>query len=271
MIKDTFTEVLARMSVDMGGLHVPAMRALDYSVKFCCPLLFQNSSNEYPVSVSGSSFLFKYRGRCFQIATQHQLESQDRDAQEVRVALPQQFETLLLSPKKSFALNKQSDKDRNADFRIWEYDGNLDERFRSCFLNVTTSDFSDIPPAGSEKVIVYYTVSYPSSAQEVDLDDEGFRLVRMRNCWAKVHVIPDPNALKLIDHRIYMRCTDTMADMSVSSDGFSGAPVFAVYQTADYQCRFAFCGLITDGDDDGRIAVYPARVLFRALQFTFQS
>lgn len=263
---DTFTETLAHMSADVGGLHLPALKVLDYSVKFCAPLLFQNENENYPMSIGGSCFLFRFKGRHFQIATQHQIQNLNRNPAEVRIALPEQLETLLLSPAKSFARNTTVEGDSSADFRIWEYDASLDRRFAGSFVRLNQGDFLSVPPKDSHRVLVYYTVAFPSNAQKIELDEEQLRSIRMRTNWAKVLVVPDPNALQLIKDRIYMRCADPISKMGLSPDGFSGAPIFAVYQKADLQCHFGFCGLITHGGEDGRLAVFPASELFSSIQ-----
>lgn len=115
---DTFTETLAHMSADVGGLYLPALDVLDYSVKFCAPLLFQNEDESYPMSVGGSCFLFRFRGRYVQIAAQHQIEDSNRNPAEVRIALPEDAETLMLSPAKSFIRSAKAESDPSADFRI---------------------------------------------------------------------------------------------------------------------------------------------------------
>ncbi len=263
---DTFTETLAHMSVDIGGLYLPALDSLDYSVKFCAPLLFQNESSDYPISVGGSCFLFRFRGRFFQIATQHQITNSIRDAKDVRVALPETLETLMLSPSKSFVRNTSTKSDPTTDFRIWEYDVSLDARFSQSFMRLNQEDFLAIPPGGSINELIYYTVAFPSNAQVLELDDAELRSVRMRTNWAKVQVGPHPDALEIIEGRVYMRCADRLSEMGLSPDGFSGAPVFAVYQTADLQCHFGFCGLITHGHEDGRLAVFPAPELLASIR-----
>jgi len=253
------------MSVDVGGLHIPALDALDYSVKFCSPLFFQNENESYPISVGGSSFLFRFRGRNFQIATQHQIKNLSRDAKEVRIAIPESLETLMLSPARSFVRTAQTGADQATDFRIWEYDVSLDERFARNFLRLYEDDFAAIPPKEARNTIAYYTVAFPANAQKIELDEEQVRSTHMRTNWAKVLIVPDTNALKLIEGREYMRCVDSMSEMGLSADGFSGAPVFAIYQKADLQCRFAFCGLITDGHEDGRLAIFPATEIVRSV------
>lgn len=263
---DTFTETLAHMSADVGGLYLPALDVLDYSVKFCAPLLFQNDNENFPMSVGGSCFLFRFRGRSFQIATQHQISNTNRNPAEVRIALPEHLETHLLSPAKSFVRTATIEGDPSADFRIWEYDTSLDKRFSKNFVRLSQDDFLAIPPSGAHNVIVYYTVAFPSNAQKIELDEAQFRSIRMRTNWAKIQVVPDPNALRLISDRVYMRCADPISEMGLSPDGFSGAPIFAVYQKADLQCRFGFCGLITHGDADGRLAVFPASELFSSIR-----
>jgi hypothetical protein len=152
--------------------------------------------------------------------------------------------------------------DLETDSRLWEYDISLEPSFSRSFLKVTEDHFTSIPPSNARNVIVYYTVAFPSSAQRVDLDEQELRSIRMRTNWAKVQLLPDPEAVKLIDTREYMRCADTMPEIGLAADGFSGAPVFAIYQSPDLQSRLAFCGLITHGSEDGRLAIYPATRLF---------
>ena len=254
------------MSVDVNGFRIPALSALDYSVKFCAPLLFQNLSKDYPMSTGGSSFLFRFRGRYFQIATQHQISNLNRDPKEVRIALPQDLETLLLSPWKSYSRSGLPIGDPESDFRLWEYETSLDTRFSNNFFGVREDHFTSIPPKNAHHVIVYYTVAFPSIAQKVELDEFELRSIRFRTNWAKVQIEQDPDALELLDGRTYMRCLDPLSEMGLSADGFSGAPVFSIYQTPDLQCNFSLCGLITHGSDDGRLAVFPASELLSAIR-----
>lgn len=265
---DPFTKINSLMSVDVNGIKFPARYALDYSVRYSAPLLFQNNSEDYPLSTAGSCFLFRFRKRFFQISTQHQLDNQDRDASEVRITLREHEQTILLSPWKSYSQNKAPVDDPRSDFRLWEYDTSLDARFSKNFLGLREDHFSLIPPEAAKKVIVYYTVAFPSIAQKVDLDETEVRSIRLRTNWATVHLVKDDDALPLIDGHSYMRSPDPFRNMGLSVDGFSGAPVFAIYQTSDLQLHFAFCGLITNGDDDGRVAVLPAHGLLLAIKQT---
>lgn len=253
------------MSVDVNGIQIPAKDVLKYSVKFCAPLLFQNESEDHPMSVGGSCFLFRFKRRFFQIATQHQLDNLHRNAGEVRIALPQGSETKLLSPWKSYATTALPIGDTESDFRLWEYDTSLDPKYSLNFLGIRKDHFSTVPPIYAERVIVYYTVAFPNIAQKVDLDESEIRSVRLRTNWAEIHLEPDTEALKLIDTRTYMRSVDKLTDLNLSVDGFSGAPVFVIYQLSDSQCKFGFCGLITHGNDDGRLAVFPASELLSAI------
>lgn len=133
-------------------------------------------------------------------------------------------------------------------------------------MRLNQGDFLSIPPEDLQSVLVYYTVAFPSNAQKIELDETQLRSIRMRTNWAKIQVNPDPNALQLIRDRVYMRCADPISEMGLSPDGFSGAPVFAVYQKADLQCRFGFCGLITHGEEERRLAVFPVSELFSSIR-----
>ncbi|RXT52922.1 hypothetical protein B6S44_19475 [Bosea sp. Tri-44] len=47
-------------------------------------------------------------------------------------------------------------------------------------------------------------------------------------------------------------------------DGMSGAPVFCVWRSEDWQCHLSFLGMITSARN-GRFMIYSARHIRRAL------
>lgn len=133
------------------------------------------------------------------------------------------------------------------------------------FLKIEASQFVGVPPKGTEKVFAYFTIAFPHQAVGYEMNNDESALAHLKSRYVKIYLEPKENWLKIIGNRHYFKSLDQLNEMNVDPDGFSGAPVFVVYQTKDLQCHFGLCGFVTDANKEGVMAVYLAEFLLPAL------
>jgi len=114
-------------------------------------------------------------------------------------------------------------------------------------------------------VFAYFTIAFPLSAVGYELHNTTSALAHLRSRYVRIYLEPNEKWLRVISRRHYFKSLDRLDEMGIEPDGFSGAPVFAIYQTKDMQCHFGLCGFITDANAEGVCAVYPATDLLAAL------
>jgi hypothetical protein len=75
MLLDAYQAARAKTSVLMNGLLVPINRCPDNLSRFCRPVLFHNTDPYLDLSIMGSSFLVRHKGRNLVLCSRHQLGS----------------------------------------------------------------------------------------------------------------------------------------------------------------------------------------------------
>jgi len=269
---DWLNEINAKMHVRLGNVLVPAKDVVSTCIQYTTPLLFDNNDPNFPIQVFGSSFLISFRRRLFQIATGHQLENSQRDYSDVCLVYSALRKTDLLSPQSTFSIKAISEKkDPLTDIRLWQYDVSLLPVLSSRFLKIFSDQFVGVPPLGAQKIFAYFTIAYPLQAVGYELTEDESALAHLRNRYIQLHLEPTKDWLPLIDNRHYFRSIDSLSDINTHPDGFSGAPVFVIYQSDDLQCHMGLVGFITDANSEGTMAVYPAQSLLSSLTTIFDS
>jgi hypothetical protein len=256
---DPLTVLRTKMHLRLGGLMVPAKDVIHLTAKHAHPLLFDNKDKDHPLAVAGSSFLFTYRGRFIQVSSRHQITNLGRDPGDVRLVDYGQ-KPLIIPPRKASGMGNQVRALNNMqDLLAFQYELPADATIRHRFLNIAPSQFVSVPPAGAKQIFAYYFIGFPSQAVGYEISSESGALEHLKNRWIRLLLEPDTTTLRLVPNRLYMKSLDSFESMKIDPDGISGAPVFVVYQTHDDQCRFAFCGIITDANKNGVVAVYDAQ------------
>lgn len=263
---DTATEVNSRMSIKLGHLYVPALKAPDIVVRHCHPLLVENDDKSYPLTVAGSSVLLRYRRQLVQLMCAHQLENTGRDPSEIRLA-DSASTPMVVPPVTAHTLEDQIPELANMqDLVAATYELSDFPALASHFLLMTDDQFTSALPPYIKRSFAYFFVGFPRQAIGYDLSPEEDRLAHLRSKWIKVHVEPIEKEYQAIPNRQHYRCLDPLDEMGIEPDGISGSPVFHIYQTRDDQCRIGFCGLITHANDKGVCAVYESEQILRFLK-----
>ena len=73
----------AQMSVTMNGLLVGLDRCAENLQRFCRPVAFYNDGYAHELSLAGSSFLFRHRGRHLLLCCRHQMTNHERQPNEL--------------------------------------------------------------------------------------------------------------------------------------------------------------------------------------------
>jgi len=255
---------MMKVSVPMNGVHVPFNRCLDNLSRFCRPLMFHNDDAVFDLSYSGSSFLFRHCERNLMLCTRHQLVNQSRAAQDVVLILDDLNEgKVALTPNEVTQVIFPVPEHKNLeDISLVEYHSkrnnrNLDPHFFQLDLN-HTADLRSVPP---EMVLLIFSIGYPTrfSSFDTSYDDEynttGYEIISR---WCKVYLTKTEPTAWDRESRIPLRVHEDWHAEIGDPDGFSGSPVFFLYQDETKQAHLGFVGMITDANCEGRFAVYEA-------------
>jgi hypothetical protein len=265
----TFIVAAEKTSVDMNGVLVPFRRCVENLQRFCRPLLLHNQGSEYELSQVGSSFLLKHGPHFLVLCSKHQLGKPPhvRSQEDITIVVHDQDGSPVgLSPG---ALSRIDVTAEDAallnDIVLAEFPGNHNGRdIKSLFYQLRLDTSPDISSIPQERMILLFAIGYPShfSSHETEFhDDLSVVDMSVTSRWCKIYLetrIPDgfdlPYRIPLRLHR------DFEADLG-DPDGFSGAPVFFLYQDETRQTHLGFAGMVTHAHQDGRFSVYDARYI----------
>lgn len=253
-----------KLSVPMNGVLVPFKRCIDNLQRFCRPVMFHNDDPVFDLSCSGSSLLFRHRGRNLVLCTRHQLVSQGRDPKDIVLILDEpDGRKVALTPNEAnrviFPVPEQSNLE---DIFIAEYHSgrngrNLEPHFLSLDLSATVG-MRSVPP---EAIVLIFAIGYPTrfSSFETAVDaDDGVTGLDVVSRWCKLYLETAEPSVWDHELRIPLRMHERYhADLG-DPDGFSGSPVFFLYQDGSKQAHLGFAGMITHANREGRFLIYEA-------------
>lgn len=253
-----------KLSVPMNGIFVPFKRCIDNLQRFCRPVMFHNDDPVFDLSCSGSSLLFRHGGRNLMLCTHHQLVNQGRDPKDIVLILDESDgRKVALTPNEANRVVFPAPTESNLeDIFIAEYHSarngrNLESQFFSFDLG-TTSDLRSVPP---EAIVLIFAIGYPtrfSSFETTLAADDSVTGLDVISRWCKLYLeIAEPSAW---DHelRIPLRVHERYNADIGDPDGFSGSPVFFLYQDDLKQAHLGFAGMITHANREGRFLIYGA-------------
>ncbi len=264
---DPFTYAHAKLSVPMNGLFVPLNRVADSLLRFCRPLSFYNNGTVLDLSFSGSTFLFRHRGRNFLLCCRHQLTNADRKPEEIVIILDEAGKRVVgLTPDEvaQTILDSDSDSDFSdlADILIAEYrprPGGRDLAPHFYPLDLDTTPDLDMVGEGAADPV--FAIGFPSadSSYEPTYDEEsGLTGAEIVSRWVKLylkraHVIG-------LDWKgmIPLVAASDKAHVTEKPDGNSGSPVFFIYDANAHAPKLGFAGMIVRGHPQGRVNIIPA-------------
>ena len=259
----SFLTAKLKTSVLMNGVLVPFNRSLDNLQRFCRPVFMRNDDPMFDISVHGSSFLMRHRGRNLMVCSRHQLENADRQPDELMVIVGEGEDQRGVTPSMvgRVGLDGPGDPDVGdilfAEFTSPFYGVDLSASFYDLDLHATP-DLRQVP---SDRVTLVFTVGYPRRFVDYDTDytdDYEPTDVRVVSRWVKVYLeqaeplpMDKPGLIPLQVHSRY--------DVRIGDpDGFSGSPVFFLYQDAGRQSRLGFAGMVTFASELGRFNMVEA-------------
>lgn len=253
-----------KISVPMNGVLVPFNRCIDNLQRFCRPLMFHNDDPTFDLSVSGSSLLFRYRGRNLVLCTQHQLTNQGREGDDIVLILddPDGRKVALTPNEVTRAICSVPAQKNLEDIFLAEYHSarngrNLTPQFFALNLD-TTADLRSIP---ASNVVLIFAIGYPTqfSSLEMRIDPDSYPTgLDIISRWCKLYLtFAEPGAWDK-DFRLPLRTHEKYHADVGDPDGFSGSPVFFLYRDSTLQAHLGFAGMITDANREGRFVIYEA-------------
>ncbi len=253
-----------KMSVPMNGVLVPFKRCIDNLQRFCRPVMFHNDDPIFDLSCSGSSLLFRHGGRNLLLCTRHQFMNQGRDPQDLVLILDEpDGRKVALTPNEatraifSVPAQKNLEDISLAEFRSVRSGRNLDPQFLRLDLD-TTADLQIVPP---EKVVLIFAIGYPTSFSSAEIiidEDDGVTGFDVISRWCKLYLTPAERTNWDHDFRFPLQIHEDYHANIGDPDGFSGSPVFFIYQDDTKQAHVGFAGMITDANQEGRFVIYEA-------------
>lgn len=261
----SFLTAAMKLSVPINGVFVPFNQAVTNLQRFCRPLLFHNDCSVFDLSYSGSCFLFRHGGRNIMLCTRHQIVNQSRDPKDVALVIEEtDGRKVALGPNEfSRVIANVPQQSKLEDIFLAEYESERNGRkIEAQFLQLDLDTIADLRIVAEEQVVLIFAIGYPSrfssfetSIDEVDGSATGLDVISR---WVKLYLeLAEPSnwdhdlRVPLQTHHHYH------ADIG-DPDGFSGSPVFFVYQDESKQAHLGFAGMLTDANKSGRFMLYEA-------------
>lgn len=269
MALTTFEVAGMKLSVPVNGLFTHFKRLPDNVRRFCRPLLFHRDSSPYELAYSGSSLMFRHRGRNLQLATKHQLRMRgqpDLDPADACMVLQRDDRNIGISPISATRLNAGFAPDATVeDILLLEFGTDragqdISPHFLSLDLDVTPG-LSELAP---ERVRYIFSIGYPTKDQGYEpVFNDGFELIDLGiiSRWGKVILQPRERTSWDLDTRIPLRVHERTGEIG-DPDGWSGAPVFFVWLDQSNIAQLGFAGMVTHGDGSN-FGIYPGEEIRR--------
>lgn len=258
---------MMKLRVRVNDIYVPFKSCVDNLQRFCRPVFFHNDNPIFELSCSGSSLLFRYRGRNLMLCTRHQLVNQGRDPDDIVLIFEENDgRKVALAPNEATRVIIPIPEQRNledifiAEFHSARGDRNLEPQFLRLDLD-TTADMRSVP---QEKILLVFAIGYPtrfsSFETKVDADDAATG-VDVISRWCKLYLVPAERSVWDHDFRVPLVVHERYHADVGDPDGFSGSPVFFLYQDNSKQAHLGFGGMITDANRMGQFVMYEAAYL----------
>ena len=252
----TWKTAEAKMSVCINGAYVPFKNAPNSMPRFVRPALFSTGDENWELQFFGSSFLGKYRGWHFGIATAHQTNSA-HGAQEASkyVVLKEVGGKTLAIPPSNLHIPSVDEVGYSSlkDLIFFDF-AEVDAPYRASHLDLTNILWSDdTSPADYS-----FLIGYPTSSAIITLNPEDYSALESFTArWVRQDLQPaNPEALDTEHRNIFIK-HDRSTRLSIDPDGLSGSPAFSIVKAANSERFIRFEGIVTNARGD-RFAVYPS-------------
>lgn len=252
----TWKTAEAKMSVCINGAYVPFKNVPDSIPRFVRPALFSTGDENWELQFFGSSFLAKYRGLHFGIATAHQTSTAHGapDASKYVVLKEVGGKTLAIPPSNLHIPSVENEGDSSLNDLIFFDFGTLEAQYRATHLDLTNILWSD----DNSPADYSFLIGYPTNSAIITLNrDDYSALAGFTARWVRQDLqAAKPEALDTEHRNIFIK-HDRSTRLSIDPDGLSGSPVFSIVKAATSERFIRFEGIITNARGD-RFAVYPS-------------
>lgn len=262
----SFFTAAMKTTVEMNGVYVRFHRCIENLQRFCRPVMLHNDDPLYGASYAGSCFLLRYKSRNVLLCTEHQLGSQGskRTPNEIMIIVEDDRGAKVgVSPDGAARIRFPDASTANLeDVVLIEYlSYRAGQDIQRHFYRLDSSAFVDLGTVKPAQVLVIFAVGYPSrfSSFETEFDtDYQAEGLDIRLGWSKLYLEQTTPQARDVPLRLPLQARSDAGTNIGDPDGFSGAPVFVVYQDAQLQAHLGYAGMITHGSRDGRFMVYDA-------------
>lgn len=259
----SFLTARMKTSVLMNGVFVPFSKSFDNVQRFCRPLAAHNEGSDYDISLYGSAFLFRVRDMNLMICSKHQVVNSGRDPSELMIILGEGDNAVGMTPSSVGHVSVLGPDFHDAgDIFLAEFKSGPNGRdVTGSFFRIDLDATADLRVVEPESVTLIFSVGYPSRLVDIEpsyTDDYDLTDVTIFSRWAKIYLqqvsrLPSdiPGLVPLELHESYK------VDLG-DPDGFSGSPVFFIYQSKDQVSNLGFAGMITYASKLGRFNMVDA-------------
>jgi hypothetical protein len=263
---DPFTNASVKTSVRFGQLYVPINGIHNIVQNHCGPVLLENATDEFQLSVAGSSFLINYRRTNLQICCLHQITNLGRKPNDVRLVHFINGKQIIFPPVNGYTLGEQPDAFANMrDLLISRYPIFDEDHVSRRFLQVDESQLGALKQHPVKRVVASFFLGFPSQILGYDLSDDGSKLEHLHARWVRMLIEPAPDALQFVPNRTYFRTKTALDSVGLDPDGISGSPIFTVFEDESGERHLLIEGMITDASVSGILAVYDAEPMRKLL------
>lgn len=258
-----------KLSIEINGVYLPFGQIIESWRRHCFPLLhYINSDQGFDLGYAGSSFLFKHKGQLLQIFSNHQLKNLGIAPEDVLIFRDELPKEKALGPGQIItpSVTEQIHANLN-DIKIVRYgsEQNTDALEARFFKNDLTT-MQNLETVVPESIVLIFTVGFPHSNGRVncpyDEELEAFEHVHIISASTKLYLQTTKGITLDPDNRIPLEIHD---DFEVPKrycfNGFSGAPVFFIYQDEHKTAHLGFAGMITEVLQGTRLQIYPGSII----------
>lgn len=265
----SFLTARMKTSVKMNGVLVPFSKSLDNVQRFCRPVAAHNAGSDYDVSLYGSGFLFHVAGRNLMVCSRHQVVNSGRDPGDLMIILGEGDNAIGMTPSVVGHVSVVgSELEAVGDIFLAEFASGPGGRdISGSFFKV--DDDADLRTVRPQDVTLIFTVGYPSRLVDYEPTyDEGYDLrdVAIYSRWAKVYLELDDRVRSDIPGLVPLQVHQSYRIELGDPDGFSGAPVFFIYQDAQRTSHLGFAGMVTHASKLGRFSMVEASYIHQAIR-----
>lgn len=216
MVRDIFDE-MGKMTVDHNGLLIHGRLVENHFSQYCVPLVAWTGIEDYPVSMTGSASLIRYRGRSMMVTTRHQLK-QAGDPEGICITLKDgPGRTRMISSGGVMLFNADMTDGDHHDIVILDFTEPAQHEIdiRSMFLDFR-GQHPDVP---AEMVAGAVSYGYPLDSSHIDYAKADMRLGRVRVV-CRYEGQGNDDALHIMK---------PVVPLNFNPNGMSGGPVFTVF------------------------------------------